>query len=213
MTTTSIPDALIPVLQNDKHLRNDDSVWILTDVEAYDSSFYGYSDPQLLFKVGVYDLITKRIGFATFGKDMAYSMLKAGLAPPPWKTPQPLGVTLHRHAHDDEPKGRYLTTATLVPIEPLLHSVVAPARAIFVAMKHWPNAYLGIWEEQEKRATRDNAIECAVLQIVGLFSAGDIRKACGASAAEVTLALKKLVAEGKLLPPTGTKRGTKYRVA
>lgn len=45
------------------------------------------------------------------------------------------------------------------------------------------------------------------------FSAGDIRRAIGDPNAEVTSVLQKLVADGKLLPPTGKKRWTRYRVA
>jgi hypothetical protein len=211
--TISASPITAPSLQDDKHLGSGDSVWILTDVEAYESSFYGWSEPQLLFKVGVYDLATQKLGFATFGRDIAYSLLKAGLAPPPWTTPQAFGITLHRHSHDGEERGRYLTTVSLLPIEPALLAIVVPAGARFVRMKHWPNAYQGIWREQEERATQDNAIESACLGMSGSFRAGDVKKACGVPDANVTPILKRLVIEGKLLPPTGKKRGTRYQVA
>ena len=146
--------------------------------------------------------------------DIAYAILKADITPPPWSVAQPFGFALYRPAHDDEPKGRYLTTATLVPIEPTLHAMVAPARAMFVVMKHWPNAYPGIWQKEEERASRENAIEAAALRMTASFGAGDVRKVSAIDDAHmITRVLKRLVAEGKLMPPTGTKRGTTYRVA
>jgi hypothetical protein len=70
-----------------------------------------------------------------------------------------------------------------------------------------------MWQDVVARAAPESAIEQAALSKTVWFSAGDIRRAIGDPQAEVTRVLKNLVLEGKLLPPTGKKRGTKYRVA
>jgi hypothetical protein len=86
-----------------------------------------------------------------------------------------------------------------------------------VAMKafadHRANSTLGMWDEMVARARRENAIEAAALSMVGLFSAGDVRDKTGDPNADVTPVLQRLVRRGKLLPPVGKKRWTRYQVA
>jgi hypothetical protein len=208
------PPSATVVWQNEKHLQSGDRVWILSDVESYSSSYYPYSEPQELFKVGVYDLASEKIGFATFGRDIAYAMMRAKLPPPPWKQSMPFGIAVRRLLHDDgEEKGRYVVKVHQVPITSSLLSVVRVAKKKFAGTIHCANSTFGMWDDLVSRAAKENAIEAAALSMVGPFSAGDVRAKIGDPDAEVTYVLKRLVLEGKLLPPTGRKRGTRYQVA
>jgi hypothetical protein len=210
MTTLPTPQPPILDWQPEKHLRSGDRVWILTDVESFESCYLAWSPPQQLFRVGIYDLATKKIGFAVFGKDLAYAILKAGIAAPPWSSPAPFGIQLHREAHDDDEKGRYRATVELLPIESVVAGVVAEGRrALASDSEHTPNALAGMWSELAQRAASENAIETGILGMFGPFSAGDVKKAIGDPDADVTPVLQRLVKEGKLLPPTGKKRWTR----
>ena len=212
MTTCTSPIPT-PAWQPEKHLQSGDRVWILTDVECYESRYLPWSEPQELFRVGIYDLASQRIGFANFGRDIAFAMMKAGLLPaPPWKQPLPFGVALHRQPHDGEEKGRYRGRVELLEIDPVFHGIVAGAKKRFSAEGHYPGCPTGIWDDLIARASRENAIESAALKMVGPFSAGDIKRSVGKEL-DVTSVLRRLVEEGKLLPPTGKKRGTRYEVA
>ncbi len=206
-STTSLPS-----WQPEKRLQSGSRVWILTDVESYDFCFYDWSVPQESFRVGVYDLETTKIGWANFGRDIAYAMVKAGVQPPPWKEPLPFGIELHRDPHaNGEGKGRFTGWVDLITLDPELVKVLPVALKNFA--DHRANATPGMWDDFVARARRDNAIEAAALSMVGLFSAGDVRKKIGDPNADVTPVLKRLVREGKLLPPVGKKRGTRYQVA
>ena len=87
------------------------------------------------------------------------------------------------------------------------------AKKKFAFAGHSLNATPGICDELVWRAARENAIEAAALAIVGPLAAGDVRAAIGDPTADVTPVLQRLVEEGKLLPPTGKKRWTRYAVA
>ena len=117
---TSSPSAVPPpAWQPERHLHSGDRIWFLTDIERYTSSYYAWSVPQELFRAGVYDLATGKIGLVVFGRDIAFAFMKIRLPPPPWKQPTSFGIELHREGHDDdEEKGRYLVQARLVPLEP-----------------------------------------------------------------------------------------------
>lgn len=202
----------VPDWQPEKQLRSGDRVWFLTDVERFTSSYLAWSTPQVRFKVGIYDLETGRVGFAVFGKDIAYMIVKAGIAPPPWTNPAPFAIELRRDGHDEDEKGRYTGTVTLLPLDPAIAACAGSTRRRFAA-EHSPNVLPGVWDDLVERAAKENAIEAAVRGMNGTFSAGDVKAAIGDPDAEVTPVLQKFVREGKLLPPTGTKRWTRYELA
>jgi hypothetical protein len=202
----------VPQWQEEKHLQSGDAFWILTDVQSYVSSFYAWSDPQQLFRVGVYDLKANRVGLANFGRDTAFALLKAGLPAPPWDRVAPSGIVLHRASHDGEPKGRYLVSAESIPIQPSWYGILPTAFAMLDRTAHHPSFTPGAWNDLVARAARENAIERAAMGSSVPFSAGDIRAVIGDPGADVTSVLKRLVAEGKLTV-SGKKRGTKYRRA
>lgn len=107
--------------------------------------------------------------------------------------------------------GRYVTTAATSLIARDLFAILPEARRRF-ATQHAPNFLPGMWNDLKERADRENSIEAAALGMVGLFSAGDIKKIVGKHV-DVTPVLRRLVEEGRLLPPIGKKRGTRYEVA
>jgi len=197
--------------QAPKHLRSGDHFWILTDIQAFTESYYAWSPPQQFFRVGIFDLTTRRLGFAHFGRDIAYALLKAGFTSPPWTSPAPFSVSLTRRGHDGQAMGRYVTTATISPIDPSLTVFAYEARRRFWS-QHVPNSWPGMWTDLKERADRETAIENVALGMIGLFSAGDIKKVVGLDV-DVTPVLRRLVEEGRLLPPVGRKRGTRYEVA
>lgn len=199
--------------QPDKMLGAHDQVLFLTGVEREFSRYKPWSKPQELFKVGMYDLVTEKISFARFGRDIAFALVKAGIAPQPWNAPQPFGVEIHRAGHPDENKGRQYTWAILIDLEPSIIAVAPIARRTLLSVGHYPNLPPGAWADLEERAKRELAIEAAALAMVGAFSAADVRAAIGDPNAAVTYVLQRLVREGRLLPPTGKKRGTRYQVA
>jgi hypothetical protein len=206
MATTSPPST--PGWQREKHLHSGDTFWVLTNVQSYTSPFHPWSEPQELFRVGIYDLKTGCLGYANFGKDIVFAILKAGIAPPR-TSPLPVAIELHRDPHEDDEKGRYRVSAKLLPLDPDVALVEPRAKPIFASFT--ANAVPGMWDDLAERATRESAIETAVeaMRAQGEFSAGDIKKIVGK--VDVTPILKDLVARGVLLPPTGKKRGTKYR--
>lgn len=212
-TPSSASPHTIPAWQPDKLLKAHDRVLFLTGIEREFSAYLPWSKPQELFKVGIYDLATNKIGFARFGRDIAYAVLKAGIAPPPWNTPQSFGVEIHRDGHPGENKGRQCTRATLIDLEPAIIAVAPLAKRKLVSEGHYPNLPLGAWADLEERAKHELVIEAAALAMVGEFSAAEVRAAIGDPNADVTGVLQRLVREGKLLPPTGKKRGTRYQVA
>lgn len=210
--TPSSPPNVIPSWQPEKHLQSGDRIFIVTDVERFTSKYYGWSTPQKLFRVGIYDLATGRIGYANFGRDIASFMMKAGLPAPPWTRPMQFGVAVYRASHDGEPNGRFRGRVELVQLEPAIASIGPIARKLFSRGSSTPNAVPGMWQDLEDRAREENAIEAAVRGMAGSFSAGDVKKIVGKDV-DVTPVLQRLVAEGTLLPPTGKKRGTRYRHA
>ena len=208
--TESTP-APSPTWQPTVHLESGARIWLITDVQWGQSSFHPWSPLQDIFTVGAYDLVTENLGFVTFGKDIAYAFLKAGLPPPPWKAPLAFGVALNRRPHDGEEKGRYKGSARLIHLEPHTLAMAAIAKKTFAQEGHTPNAFLGMWKEQETRARKENAIEAAVKATSGPFSAGDIQKIVGKDV-DVTPILRRLVEE-KRLTSSGKKRWTRYMAA
>jgi hypothetical protein len=206
----SHPTTSLLTWQPEKRLRSGSRVWILTDVQSYDFCFYDWSVPQESFRVGVYDLETKKIGWANFGRDIAYAMVKAGVQPPPWKEPMPFGIELHRDPHaNGEEKGRFTGWVDLIILDPELLAIVPIAMKKFA--DHRPNSTPGMWDDFGARAAEERAIELAALGMVGPFSAGDLRRKLEDPKAKVTPVLQRLVREGKLLS-SGKKRGTRYWV-
>ena len=92
------PPPVCPSSQETKRLTSGDKIWILTDVETHFSSFLPWSTPQRLSKVGAFDFRTSRIGFITFSLDDVRGILRAGLPPAPWSSPQS-GIEVCRLAH------------------------------------------------------------------------------------------------------------------
>lgn len=210
--TPSSPPNVIPSWQPEKHLQSGDRVLIVTDVERFTSKYHPWSTPQKLFRVGIYDLATGKIGYANFGRDIAFFLMKAGLPAPPWKRPMQFGIAVCRSSHDGESNGRYRGRVDLIHLEPAIWPIALIARKTFARGSSTPNAIPGMWRDLEDRAREENAIEAAVRGMVGPFSAGDVKKIVGKDV-DVTPALQRLVAEGVLFPPTGIKRGTRYRHA
>lgn len=209
MTTKTKPPSS-PSWQREKFLQSGDTFWILTDIQRYSSPYLSWSEAQDLFRVGIYDLKTGCVGYANFGRDIAFAILKAGIGAPPWTSaPLPTAIELHRAPHEDDEKGRYRVSAKLLPLDPAVALVAPKARRLLAGFT--PNAEVGMWDDLAERADRENRIEAAVesMRAHGAFSAGDIRKVVG-KGVDVTPVLKRLVAGGILLPPTGKKRGTKY---
>ena len=198
-------------LQPARHLASGDRVWILTGVECFDSAFYPWSTSQRLFRVGVLDLATNELRLCTFGRDIASAMLKAGLPPLPWKSPQKFAIELHRRSHGPNSKGRYITTVSLVEVEPKLQAVVPVAKKAFADL--CPSAQADEWNECGERAERDKRIETAALTMTSPFTMKDICTATGDSHNNVVTVIKRLVREQKLVPPVGAKRPQKYEVA
>lgn len=213
MTTTPRPPAP-PPWQREKHLQSGDRFWILTDIERYSSPFMPWSEPQDLFRVGIYDLNTGHIGYANFGRDIALAILKAGILAPPWTASLPGAIELRRQPHQGEEKGRYCVSAKLSSLDPDVVLQEKAAKRVFARGSSTPNSKPGMWNDLVKRANLENAIETAVesMRSRGEFSAGDIKKIVGKDV-EVTSVLKDLVARGVLLPPIGKTKGTRYRHA
>lgn len=201
-----------PTWQPEKHLHSGDRIWILTDIERYGSRFHPWSEEQKMFRVGIYDLGTRCVGLAHFGRDIAFEILKAGVDAPPWNAPLAFGIELHRDAHEHNEGGRYRGRAILLDLPPEAVALGQAARKMLAGATFSPNAVPGMWKDLEVRATKERAIEAAVESMRGRgpFAAGDIRKIVGPEA-DVTASLQRLVEDGVLLPPTGRKRGTKYR--
>jgi len=202
--------SITPVWQEEKHLHSGDRIWILTDVDTYWSRYLPYSEPQELFRVGIYDLTTQNVGLAHFGKDIAFALVKAGLTPPPWNGPAPFAVELHRRAHYDESKGRYLVNVRPIPIDPQWHSIVPHARRMFRNAEHYPNSVHGMWSAMVPRAARENAIERAAFSMVGWFSAGDVKEIAGP--VSVSSVLARLVEDKRLERNDKRTRAARYRV-
>ena len=102
MTTSTRPPPPTLEWQAPKHLASRDCFWILTDIQAFTDCYLAWSPPQQLFRVGIYDLTTEKIGLATFGRDIAYAILKAGITPPPWTSPAPFS----HYTDARRPRGR-----------------------------------------------------------------------------------------------------------
>jgi hypothetical protein len=215
LNPTNLPLNLQPPFwQSDKHLKSGDCVWLLTDIETHESRYMPQSAPQVLFKVGMYDLRTERVGFGIFGRDVAFALVKAGVRPPPWIDPQQTGIVVIRAPHDGgEEKGRYLVQVEQIELQEQPDDLVAVAKKKFTAAGHRSNAVPGIWADLVARAELESAIEAAAPGMIGLFSAGDVRRAIGDPQADVTPILRRLVRQGRLLPSGKKRRWARYAVA
>jgi len=205
---SSLSPHTIPQWQPDKLLKARDRVLILTGIEREFSAYLPWSEPQELFKVGIYDVATGKVGFARFGRDIAFAFVKAGLAPP-WSGPQTVGVEIHRAGHPGENKGRQHTWATLIDLDPAVLAIAPLARRRLVSEGHYPNLPLGAWADLEERAKSELAIEAAALGMVGEFKASDIKKIVGDDK-RISRVLRGLVREGRLEKVKST--GKKYIV-
>ena len=195
---TNAPPPATPSWQPDKILSAQDRIWILTDVESEYSSYYPWSEPQELFRVGIYDLTTRKIGFARFGRDTAYAFLKVGLLPPPWNAPLSFAVEIRRDGTDGEPKGRHPTQAILTDLDPAAAALTPMVMKVFAQLGHRPNASLGMWHDLDARAKKENAIERAALAMVGIFKASDVKAIVGKTI-NVSPSLRRLVKERRLV--------------
>lgn len=199
-----------PHFQEPKFLKSSDRVWVLTDVETYELEYCQAGRSQTLFRVGIYDLRTKKVGLASFGKDTAHAMLVAGLSMPPWTGPQQHAIEIWRPPHEGgEKRGRYVTRVELLEIDPELLKVLPVASRKLA--DHNPNSTPGMWSALGLAAAKERDIFLAVAAQVAAFSAGDIKRYLGNPKANVTPTLQKLVRHGKLLPPVGTRRWARYQ--
>lgn len=198
--------------QSEKRLQSQDLLWILTNTFTEWRSFRGDATPQKFFRVGCFDLRTRRVGYVRFSLDDCNGILMAGLPAAPWPTGLSQAILVKRLAHDGgEEKGRFKVDITPVDIDPVDAWVAPVARAMFAKDGFWSNATHDMWRRQADRVALAKAIEATALGMVGRFSAGDLKKALGVNA-NVTPILRRLVQEKRLLP-YGKKRGALYEVA
>lgn len=200
-----------PSWQEPRRLASNDRIWILTDVETYDSAMYHWASEQTWFKVGAYDFRTGCIGFFRFSKDDARGLLRAGISPPPWTSPQQRGFEVTRVAHhDDEEKGRFIVTMETFDIPSPLQAIVPAAERAFWHAPFTPNATPGMWGNLAAFVAMEKKIESVALGMVGWFSAGSVKALVGVGT-NVSPVLKRLVDEERL-HRVGKTRGTRYLV-
>jgi len=209
----SIVPSTKPAWQEEKRLSSGDRIWILTDVEVRWSRYRYNAPEQEWFHVGAIDLNTGCIGTFRFSRDDAFAIAKAGVAAPPWTSPQTHAITLHRRSHGSTSSGRFVGWVTLDPIDPALQAIVPAARKLFANAGLSPNVVAGSWQKLEERAERELKIERIVLSRVGSFGAGEIIEATGEARSVVSDALKRLVLQHKLVPDGKGKRWATYTVA
>lgn len=189
-------------MPQERRLSSGDSILILTDVQIYTSSMYHWASEQLWFRVGAIDLKTNEVGYFRFSTDDARAMLAAGVPPPPWVSPQTVGLTVKRLSHSTgKVMGRYKVSIVSQPIPVnILADVPAIAKA-FQRLGHKPNAVPGSWSKLVAAQAQEEAIENAALSIDGVFKAGDVKAMVGETV-NVTPVLRRLIQEGRLLPVT-----------
>ncbi len=200
MTNAVSPSTRFPTTpwQSEKMLHDDDKVVILTDIEREFSSYYSWSEPQELFRVGIYDLRTECIGFAKFGRDLAFDMIKGGVPVAPWGAGMfPLGVEIHRSFHGSQPEGRFVGKVACIEVGPVVLALTPAAQRRFRQAGHSPDVLPGIWCDLEARAKSELAIEKAALGMSGVFKAGNIRAIVGDDK-RITRVLQRLVREERL---------------
>lgn len=191
-----------PVLwQPERHLRDDDRIVILTDVQTVWSRYYDYSPDQELFRIGAYDARTGCIGFFKFGRDLAFDMIMGAVPVAPWgSSVLPIGIEVRRRSHGNHAEGRFRGNVSLFDVEPDVLAIVPEARRRFRNEGHSPNATIGMWSKLEERAKSELAIERAARAMVGNFKVSQIKEQVGGDAQRISRVLRRLVAEGRLTP-------------
>lgn len=192
--------------QPDKMLQAGDRVWILTDVQSEWSSFYLWAQPQQLYRAGIYDLKTGRVGFARFGRDIAYAIVKAGVRVPPWRSPLDVAIEVERERHDGEPKGRFRTKVKRVELDESVTELLPLMLRMLATVELLPSSLTGMWNDFEERAASENAIERAALSMPGLFKTSNVKSVVG-NDTRISRVLSRLVRERCLV-----REGRRYRV-
>lgn len=186
--------------QPERHLRDDDRIVILTDVQIVWSRYYDYSPEQELFRVGAYDARTRKIGFFKFGRDLAFDSIMGGVPVAPWGAAVlPIGIEVHRRSHGNNAEGRFRGSVSVFDVEPEVLAIVPEARRRFRQEGHAANGAVGMWSKLEERAKSELAIEKAALGMVGVFKVEDIRAIVG-DEKRISRVLRRLVEEGRLTP-------------
>ncbi len=199
--------------QEDKRLKDDHKVWLITDAKTYTSGMYGCSKEQRFYRVGGLDLATNCLGYFKFSTDDVRAMLKSGIDPAPWKSARQFGVGLTRHCHGSQKEGRFRESVCLIELDPALLTQGPALRAYFEErLSFHGNVDPGMWSEMVAWAARENRIETAALLMVGWFAAGDLKKVVGLDE-NVTTTLSRLVREGLLTPNGEKRRLARYMVA
>lgn len=211
MTKKKAPPPPAPPWQDPKRLSSGDKIWILTDVETYDSAMYHWASEQTWYKVGAYDFRTGCLGFFRFSKDDARGLLRAGFPPPPWTSPQSHGIEIARRGHEGgEEKGRFAVTVKLLDIPPEVQAIESAAKSTFWHAAHAPNATADMWKALVEVDTKEKMIESVALSMPGWFSAVDVKAIVGVGT-NVSPVLTRLVDEDRL-HRVGKTRGTRYLV-
>ncbi len=199
--------------QPEKRLQSQDRLWILTDTYTEWKSYREDATPQKFYRVGCFDLKTRKLCYVRFSVDDSTGMLRAGIPAPPWSSgPLPYGIEVKRMAHGGgEEKGRFKVDIAIIDIDLKDAWIGREAPRMFAGDGHWSNSTRDMWKKQADRVAQVKAIEAAALGMAGRFSAGDVKRKLGAEV-NVSPILRQLVDEERLLP-FGKKRGRTYEVA
>lgn len=196
-----------------KRLQSKDRVWIVSDVHSYTSKMLDWSVPQQWFEAGALCLDTNHLALVRFSNDDVRAIVKAGIPPAPWVSPQSHGIELTRLYHGSQEKGRFREKVALIELDPELVKHGPMLRRHFekdIGLRG--NSTPGMWKEAVEWAARENAIETAALSLNGWFSAGMIKDLVGKDI-NVSPTLTRMVQEGILVPNGKSKRGAKYMKA
>lgn len=199
--------------QPEKRLQSQDQLWIVTDTYTEWKSYRDDATPQKFFRVGCFDLKTRKICYVRFSVDDSTGMLRAGIPAPPWSSgPLPYGIEVKRMAHGGgEEKGRFKVDIAIIDIDLKDAWIAHEARKMFAKDGHWPNSTRDMWKKRVERVALVKSIEAAALGMAGRFSAKDVHEKLGRKV-PVSHVLRHLVDEKRLLP-FGEKRGRTYEVA
>lgn len=203
-------------MQPEKRLASGDKFWFLTDIQAEWRSYYSNSTPQRWFRVGAFDLKSRKVSYVHFSLDDVSGLLRAGMNPGPWLAPRSHGVDVKRIAHcGGKEKGRFNVDITLIEIDPTDAWIAAEARRLFAKDGFWVNSTRDMWKKQAESVAQEKAIEAAALARTRQFAArdvkADVKKVLGREVS-VSAVLKRLVEERRLVP-FGKGRARTYEVA